>query len=150
MLHPPTVACDISTNLPLNSCILLLLSAGATGWYFSQNEYIETVYVGQPAGMPVLQVHAMRDSDTEQPHFYLCWMKTLRRPAHVSWFRLDISTGVLSLNKTLEESDFASLCELYANRGHNVTHFTHQFATFSSLSLKIYAGFLIITLLFAI
>lgn len=89
--------------------------------YFSQNEYIETVYVGQPAGTPVLQVHAMRDGDTERPHFYLCWMNSLRRPAHVSWFRLDISTGVLSLNKTLEESDFASLCEL-CQQGDTLSH----------------------------
>ncbi|TNM99732.1 hypothetical protein fugu_012765 [Takifugu bimaculatus] len=88
--------------------LLLLLLDGVTGLYFSQNEYIETVYVGQPAGTPVLQVHAMRDGDTERPHFYLCSMNSRRRPAHVSWFRLDISTGVLSLNKTLEESDFAS------------------------------------------
>lgn len=98
-----------------------------TGLYFSQNEYIETVYVGQPAGTPVLQVHAMRDSDAERPHFYLCWMNSLRRPAHVSWFRLDMSTGVLSLNKTLEESDFASLCELYGNRG------THCHTSYSSI-----------------
>lgn len=117
MLPPPTVTWDKSTNLPLNLYVLLLLSAGVTGLYFSQNEYIETVYVGQPAGTPVLQVHAMRDSDTERPHFYLCWMNSLRRPAPVSWFRLDISTGVLSLNKTLEESDFASLCECYTSRG---------------------------------
>lgn len=117
MLHPPTVACAKSTNLYLNSCILLLLSAGVTGLYFSQNEYIETVYVGQPAGTPVLQVHAMRDSDAERPHFYLCWMNSLRRPAHNSWFSLDVGTGVLSLNKTLEESDFASLCESYTSSG---------------------------------
>ncbi|XP_056903950.1 proto-oncogene tyrosine-protein kinase receptor Ret isoform X1 [Takifugu flavidus] len=91
-----------------NIVVLLLLLDGVTGLYFSQNEYIETVYVGQPAGTPVLQVHAMRDGDTERPHFYLCSMNSRRRPAHVSWFRLDISTGVLSLNKTLEESDFAS------------------------------------------
>lgn len=115
------------TNPRLNSCLLLLLSAGVTGLYFSQNEYIETVYVGQPAGTPVLQVHAMRDGDTERPHFYLCWMNSLRRPAHVSWFRLDISTGVLSLNKTLEESDFASLCELYTSRG------THCHTSYSSI-----------------
>lgn len=80
--------------------------------YFSQNEYIETVYVGQPSGTPVLQVHAMRDSEAERPHFYLCWMSSrLRRPAYISWFSLDVTTGVLSLNKTLEESDFASLGE---------------------------------------
>uniref|UniRef100_A0AAQ5ZAK4 receptor protein-tyrosine kinase n=1 Tax=Amphiprion ocellaris TaxID=80972 RepID=A0AAQ5ZAK4_AMPOC len=83
------------------------LSAGATGLYFPQNEYIETMYVGQLAGTPVLQVHAMLDSDSERPHFYLCWMSPLKRQAYSSWFNLDISTGVLSLNKTLEESDFS-------------------------------------------
>uniref|UniRef100_A0A3Q1F3V9 Proto-oncogene tyrosine-protein kinase receptor Ret n=1 Tax=Acanthochromis polyacanthus TaxID=80966 RepID=A0A3Q1F3V9_9TELE len=85
------------------------LSAGASGLYFPQNEYIETMYVGQPAGTPVLQVHAMLDSDSERPHFYLCWMSPLKRQAYSSWFNLDISTGVLSLSKTLEESDFALL-----------------------------------------
>uniref|UniRef100_A0A3B4YUN9 Proto-oncogene tyrosine-protein kinase receptor Ret n=1 Tax=Stegastes partitus TaxID=144197 RepID=A0A3B4YUN9_9TELE len=74
-----------------------------------QNEYIETMYVGQPAGTPVLQVHAMLDSDSERPHFYLCSTSPLRRQAYSSWFNLDMSTGVLSLNKTLEESDFALL-----------------------------------------
>uniref|UniRef100_A0A3Q3W938 Proto-oncogene tyrosine-protein kinase receptor Ret n=1 Tax=Mola mola TaxID=94237 RepID=A0A3Q3W938_MOLML len=87
------------------------LSAGISGLYFPQNEYIETVYVGQPAGTPVLQVHALLDSDSERPHFYLCMLSSLRRPAYISWFNLDISTGVLSLNKTLEESDFAPPCE---------------------------------------
>lgn len=88
-----------------------LLPAGVTALYFCQNEYTETVYVGQPAGTPVLQVHAMQDSASERPHFYLCWTSSLRRSSYVSWFHLDISTGVLSLNKTLEESDFALLCE---------------------------------------
>lgn len=106
----------------LSSCYIwlpdskhLLLPAGITGLYFCQNEYIETVYVGQPAGTPVLQVHAMLDNASERPHFYLCWMSALRRPAYISWFNLDINTGVLSLNKTLEESDFALLCELDAS-----------------------------------
>lgn len=85
-----------------------LLSAGATGLYFPQNEYTETVYVGLPAGTPILQVHAMLDNDTERPHFYLCW---IRRPPYSSWFHLDGNTGILSLNKTLEESDFALLCK---------------------------------------
>lgn len=92
--------------------ISCLLSPGATGLYFPQKEYIETVYVGQPAGTPVLQIHAMLDGDSEQPHFYLCWSSSHKRPAYSSWFNLDISTGILSLNKTLEESDFALLREL--------------------------------------
>uniref|UniRef100_A0A3Q1IAP7 Proto-oncogene tyrosine-protein kinase receptor Ret n=1 Tax=Anabas testudineus TaxID=64144 RepID=A0A3Q1IAP7_ANATE len=86
-----------------------LLSAGATGLYFPQNEYTETVYVGQPAGTPILQLHAMLDSDSERAHFYLCWGSAFRRPVYSSWFHLDINTGILSLNKTLEESDFALL-----------------------------------------
>lgn len=91
---------------------LCLVPAGATGLYFPQNEYIETVYVGQPAGTPILQVHAMLDSNSERPHFYLCWTSNLRRPPYSSWFSLDIHTGILSLNKTLEESDFTLQCEL--------------------------------------
>lgn len=83
---------------------------GASALYFPQNEYFETVYVGQPAGTPVLQVHALLDAESERPHFYLC-PPALRRPAYSSWFHLDVGTGVLSLNKSLEEGDFAALCE---------------------------------------
>ncbi|XP_018536505.1 proto-oncogene tyrosine-protein kinase receptor Ret [Lates calcarifer] len=85
--------------------VLLLLLEGVTGLYFPQNEYTETVYVGQPAGAQILQVHAMLDLDSERPHFYLCW-SSLR--LYSSWFHLDVHTGILSLNKTLEESDFIS------------------------------------------
>lgn len=88
------------------------LGAGATCLYFPQKEYIETVYVGQQAGTPILQVHAMRDDKTEKPHFYLCPTKTATPPHYSSWFYMNINTGTLFLNKTLEESDFAQLCEL--------------------------------------
>lgn len=91
--------------------IFCLLLSGATGLYFPQKEYIETVYVGQPAGTPILQIHAMLDGDSERPHFYLCWSSLLKRPTYSSWFNMDVATGTLSLNKTLEESDFASLRE---------------------------------------
>ncbi|KAM3863431.1 proto-oncogene tyrosine-protein kinase receptor Ret [Diretmus argenteus] len=95
---------------PGNILLLLLMwCEGSIGLYFPQNEYIETVYVGQPAGTPVLQIHAMADSGAERPHFYLCWPTSLRPPPHSSWFHMDVKTGLLSLNKTLEESDFASL-----------------------------------------
>ncbi|XP_005735104.1 proto-oncogene tyrosine-protein kinase receptor Ret [Pundamilia nyererei] len=88
---------------------LLLLLEGATCLYFPQKEYIETVYVGQQAGTPILQVHAMRDDKTEKPHFYLCPTKTATPPHYSSWFYMNINTGTLFLNKTLEESDFAQL-----------------------------------------
>ncbi|XP_034040440.1 proto-oncogene tyrosine-protein kinase receptor Ret [Thalassophryne amazonica] len=92
-----------------NVFVAVLLLKGVSALYFPQNEYVEMVYVGQPAGTPVLQVHAMLDSESERPHFYLCWSSSLRRPPYSQWFLMDAKTGVLSLIKTLEESDFASL-----------------------------------------
>uniref|UniRef100_A0A673YIJ8 Proto-oncogene tyrosine-protein kinase receptor Ret n=1 Tax=Salmo trutta TaxID=8032 RepID=A0A673YIJ8_SALTR len=79
------------------------------GLYFPQNQYKETVYVGQSAGTPVLQVHAMVESDSQRPHFYLCY---LRPPTYAPWFHLDETTGILSMNKTLEWSDFDSFWKL--------------------------------------
>ncbi|MEQ2220872.1 hypothetical protein ILYODFUR_010003 [Ilyodon furcidens] len=84
----------------------LLLFGGVVGLYFPQKEYTETVYVGQPAGTPILQVHAMLDSRSERPHFYLCGG---RRPVFTLWFQMDVQTGELSLSKMLDETDFASL-----------------------------------------
>ncbi|KAL2083232.1 hypothetical protein ACEWY4_021005 [Coilia grayii] len=49
----------------------------------------------------------MRDTDSETPHFYLCW--TGRPPLYASWFHMDEATGVVSMNKTLEWSDFSSV-----------------------------------------
>ncbi|XP_033835766.1 proto-oncogene tyrosine-protein kinase receptor Ret [Periophthalmus magnuspinnatus] len=92
---------------PGNIAVLLLLFEGALGLYFPQTEYTETVYVGQSAGTPILQLYSLLDSDTERPHFYLCWTGAPR--VYSSWFSMDVHTGVLSLNKTLEESDFALL-----------------------------------------
>uniref|UniRef100_A0A8C7UPR1 Proto-oncogene tyrosine-protein kinase receptor Ret n=1 Tax=Oncorhynchus mykiss TaxID=8022 RepID=A0A8C7UPR1_ONCMY len=74
----------------------------AFGLYFPQNQYKETVYVGQYAGTPVLQVHAMVESDSQQPHFYLWWNTPLKPPTYAPWFHLDETTGILSMNKTLE------------------------------------------------
>uniref|UniRef100_A0A8C7CSR2 Proto-oncogene tyrosine-protein kinase receptor Ret n=1 Tax=Oncorhynchus kisutch TaxID=8019 RepID=A0A8C7CSR2_ONCKI len=82
---------------------------GSVGLYFPQNQYKETVYVGQSAGTPVLQVHAMVESDSQRPHFYLCY---LRPPTYAPWFLLDETTGILSMNKTLEWSDFDSFWKL--------------------------------------
>lgn len=104
------LSCSVRPVILKHLLLSFFLPAGASGLYFPQNEYTETVYVGQPAGTPILQVHAMLDGESERPHFYLC-LSSLRRPYYSSWFQLDIYTGVLSLNKTLEESDFALLCE---------------------------------------
>lgn len=79
--------------------------------------------MGQPAGTPVLQLHALLDRESERPHFYLCTLSSLRRLAHMSWFNMDVSTGVLSLSKTLEESDFASPCEFQQAECHSLLLF---------------------------
>ncbi|XP_054654100.1 proto-oncogene tyrosine-protein kinase receptor Ret isoform X1 [Dunckerocampus dactyliophorus] len=99
--------CGFSRGNAAVVLLLWMLLPAAEGLYFPQNEYKETIYVGQPAGSRVLQVHAMLDGESEQPHFYLCWSSSVKRPPYSSWFNMDITTGVLSLNKTLEESDFA-------------------------------------------
>lgn len=74
------------------------------------------MYVGQYAGTPVLQVHAMVESDSQQPHFYLCWNNPQKPPTYAPWFHLDETTGILSMNKTLEWSDFDNKCELNRDR----------------------------------
>uniref|UniRef100_A0A8C5I8J8 Proto-oncogene tyrosine-protein kinase receptor Ret n=1 Tax=Gouania willdenowi TaxID=441366 RepID=A0A8C5I8J8_GOUWI len=111
-------------DFKLSYC-LIFPSVGATALYFPQNEYIETLYVGQAAGTPVLQVHAMLDSDGERPHFYLCSLSTLRPSVYRHWFNLDLSSGLLSLNKTLEESDFLFLHVMvlsnFARKSHCIT-----------------------------
>uniref|UniRef100_A0A3Q2DS66 Proto-oncogene tyrosine-protein kinase receptor Ret n=1 Tax=Cyprinodon variegatus TaxID=28743 RepID=A0A3Q2DS66_CYPVA len=95
------------TKKKLKFLLLIYLTSffrGVVGLYFPQKEYTETVYVGQPAGTPILQVHAMLDSRSERPHFYLC-----RHPVYMSWFQMDVQTGELSLSKKLDEADFSSL-----------------------------------------
>ncbi|KAF4105797.1 proto-oncogene tyrosine-protein kinase receptor Ret isoform X1 [Onychostoma macrolepis] len=85
--------------------LLLLLSEGSLGLYFPQRLYTESIYVGQPQGSLVLQVHSLRESTTERPYFALC----SHRDTYASWFHMDEATGVLSMNKTLEWSDFSSI-----------------------------------------
>ncbi|XP_072292708.1 proto-oncogene tyrosine-protein kinase receptor Ret isoform X2 [Eucyclogobius newberryi] len=94
---------------PGRAAVLLLLLSEVSCLYFPQTEYTETVYVGQSAGTPLLQLHSLLDSASERPHFYLCWTSAHKVPVYSSWFIMDLHSGVLSLNKTLEESDFALL-----------------------------------------
>jgi len=80
---------------------------GSLGLYFPQRMYTESIYVGQPQGSPVLQVHSMLESNTERPYFFLC----SHRDTYASWFYMDEASGILSMNKTLEWSDFSSIRE---------------------------------------
>ncbi|XP_067242391.1 proto-oncogene tyrosine-protein kinase receptor Ret [Chanodichthys erythropterus] len=85
--------------------LLLLLSEGSLGLYFPQRVYTESIFVGQPQGSPVLQVHSMLESNTERPYFFVC----SHRETFAPWFHMDEASGVLSMNKTLEWSDFSSI-----------------------------------------
>ncbi|XP_062319953.1 proto-oncogene tyrosine-protein kinase receptor Ret isoform X2 [Osmerus eperlanus] len=88
--------------------IFLLGCKESAGLYFPQKPYAETIYVGQAAGTPVLQVHSMPESDSERPHYHLCWTNPMKAPYYSTWFHMDETTGVLSMNKTLEWNDFYS------------------------------------------
>ncbi|XP_065152790.1 proto-oncogene tyrosine-protein kinase receptor Ret isoform X2 [Paramisgurnus dabryanus] len=89
--------------------VLLVLSEGSLGLYFPQSEYSDSIYVGQPQGSPVLQVHSMLETSTEKPYFSICWRNPQRPSPYASWFYIDETSGVLFMNKTLEWSDFSSL-----------------------------------------
>ncbi|XP_052007438.1 proto-oncogene tyrosine-protein kinase receptor Ret isoform X2 [Xyrauchen texanus] len=89
--------------------VLLLLSEDSLGLYFPQSEYSDSIYVGQQQGSPVLQVHSMLETPVERPFYSLCWRNPLRAPLYASWFHMDEASGVLSMNKTLEWSDFGSI-----------------------------------------
>uniref|UniRef100_A0A671NWF0 Proto-oncogene tyrosine-protein kinase receptor Ret n=1 Tax=Sinocyclocheilus anshuiensis TaxID=1608454 RepID=A0A671NWF0_9TELE len=88
--------------------LLLLEKISSLGLYFPQRVYTESIYVGQLQGSQVLQVHSMRENPTERPYFTLC----SHRDTYASWFHMDEATGVLSMNKTLEWSDFSSIRDL--------------------------------------
>ncbi|XP_028844947.1 proto-oncogene tyrosine-protein kinase receptor Ret isoform X2 [Denticeps clupeoides] len=88
--------------------VALLQWEGSLGLYFPHYEYSERIYIGQPAGTPVVQIHSMRETESEWPHFYLCW-RASRPPLYASWFHMNETTGLLSLTKTLEWNDFATV-----------------------------------------
>ncbi|MCJ8730504.1 hypothetical protein PDJAM_G00185210 [Pangasius djambal] len=89
--------------------VLLLLWEGSWGLYFPQSTYSESIYVGQTAGTPVLQVHAMQERASEQPYFCLYWRKLQKPAPYASWFYIDAVTGVIYMNKTLDWTDFESI-----------------------------------------
>lgn len=65
-------------------------------------EYSESVFVEQPAG-PLLQIHALKEEENETARFSLF--------KSYPWFQIDESTGMLSLNRSLDRKDFALLSE---------------------------------------
>ncbi|KAM6265338.1 proto-oncogene tyrosine-protein kinase receptor Ret isoform 2-T3 [Spheniscus humboldti] len=86
----------------------LLLCGAAFGLYFPRKEYLENVYIDQPAGTPLLRIHALRDSHGEVAHFHLCQnlIVSRARSHENNWFQIREKTGLLYLSKSLDREDF--------------------------------------------
>lgn len=82
------------------------------GLYFSRDAYWERLYVDQPAGTPLLYVHALRDAPGEVPSFrlgqYLYGVYRTRLHEN-DWIHIDSGTGLLYLNQSLDHSSWEQL-----------------------------------------
>ncbi|XP_053778759.1 proto-oncogene tyrosine-protein kinase receptor Ret isoform X5 [Desmodus rotundus] len=82
------------------------------GLYFSRDTYWEKLYVDQPAGMPLLYVHALRDTPEEVPSFRLgqhLYSAYGTRLHENNWIRIQEDTGLLYLNWSLDHSSWTKL-----------------------------------------
>ncbi|KAF6111093.1 ret proto-oncogene [Phyllostomus discolor] len=92
--------------------LLPLLSEAPLGLYFSRDTYWEKLYLDQPAGMPLLYVHALRDAPEEVPSFRLgqhLYSVYGTRLHENNWIRIQEDTGLLYLNWSLDHSSWAKL-----------------------------------------
>uniref|UniRef100_A0A803STA9 receptor protein-tyrosine kinase n=1 Tax=Anolis carolinensis TaxID=28377 RepID=A0A803STA9_ANOCA len=91
------------------ACFFTILVA--LGLYFPRKDYHENVYLDQPGGSPLLQIHALKDSEKEKIYFWLC--PQLHIPGvgikDNLWFQIKEKTGLLFLNKSLDREDFETL-----------------------------------------
>uniref|UniRef100_A0A452FIE1 Proto-oncogene tyrosine-protein kinase receptor Ret n=1 Tax=Capra hircus TaxID=9925 RepID=A0A452FIE1_CAPHI len=82
------------------------------GLYFSRDAYWEKLYVDQPAGTPLLYVHALRDVPEEVPSFRLgqhLYGAYRTRLHENDWVRIQEDTGLLYLNQSLDHSSWEKL-----------------------------------------
>ncbi|XP_070084532.1 proto-oncogene tyrosine-protein kinase receptor Ret isoform X2 [Equus caballus] len=92
--------------------LLPLLGEAPLGLYFSRDAYWEKLYVDQPAGTPLLYVHALRDVPEEVPtfrlgqHLYGAYRTRLHEN---DWIRIQEDTGLLYLNQSLDHSSWEQL-----------------------------------------
>ena len=93
----------------LSSCVPFF--AATFGLYFPRKEYSENVYMDQPAGTPLLRIHALRDSHGEVARFHLCQNLIISRARSLAnnWFQIREKTGLLYLSKSLDREDFNML-----------------------------------------
>ncbi|XP_062989230.1 proto-oncogene tyrosine-protein kinase receptor Ret [Elgaria multicarinata webbii] len=90
---------------------VVVLCEVAFGLYFPRKEYHENIYLEQPGGTPLLQIHALKDSEEEEVYFWLCPHLYISRVGNKDnlWFQIEEKTGVLFLNKSLDREDFDTL-----------------------------------------
>lgn len=82
------------------------------GLYFSRDAYWEKLYVDQPAGTPLLYVHALQDVPEEMPSFRLgqhLYSAYHTRLHENDWVRIQEDTGLLYLNQSLDHSSWEKL-----------------------------------------
>ncbi|KAM9051696.1 proto-oncogene tyrosine-protein kinase receptor Ret isoform 5-T5 [Megaptera novaeangliae] len=92
--------------------LLPLLGEAPLGLYFSRDAYWEKLYVDQPAGMPLLYVHALQDVPEEVPSFRLgqhLYGAYRTRLHENDWVRIQEDTGLLYLNRSLDHSSWEKL-----------------------------------------
>ncbi|KAM5139775.1 proto-oncogene tyrosine-protein kinase receptor Ret isoform 17-T17 [Callospermophilus lateralis] len=92
--------------------LLPLLGEAPLGLYFSRDAYWERLYVDQPAGTPLLYVHALRDAPGEVPSFHLGQhLYGFHRPRlhENNWIRVQEDTGLLYLNQSLDHTSWEKL-----------------------------------------
>lgn len=102
----PSIMCLVITSV--NHSFLSV----AFGLYFPRKEYHENVYIDQPAGTPLLRIHALKDSEEEEVHFGVCSDLFIQRDGiHKNlWFQIQENTGLLFLSRSLEK-DLDKICK---------------------------------------
>ncbi|KAM5237002.1 proto-oncogene tyrosine-protein kinase receptor Ret isoform 3-T3 [Ctenodactylus gundi] len=96
----------------LRLLVLALLGQAPLGLYFSRDAYWERLYVDQPAGTPLLYVHALQDAPGEVASFRLGLhlYNAHRRQLHRNgWISVQEDTGLLYLNRSLDRSSWEQL-----------------------------------------
>uniref|UniRef100_A0A8C9JHD3 Ret proto-onco n=1 Tax=Panthera tigris altaica TaxID=74533 RepID=A0A8C9JHD3_PANTA len=102
-----------TSSSPLPPSHTSLPSPAPLGLYFARDAYWEKLYVDQPAGMPLLYVHALRDMPEEVPTFrlgqHLYGIAYRARLHENDWIRIEEDTGLLYLNRSLDHSTWDKL-----------------------------------------
>ncbi|XP_043753903.1 LOW QUALITY PROTEIN: proto-oncogene tyrosine-protein kinase receptor Ret-like [Cervus elaphus] len=101
-----------AVGLRLLLLLLPLLGEAPLGLYFSRDAYWEKLYVDQPAGTPLLYVHALQDVPEEMPSFRLgqhLYSAYHTRLHENDWVRIQEDTGLLYLNQSLDHSSWEKL-----------------------------------------